>query len=64
MNDDTKSARPWAVMPVSGRRQAGPHSSSRVTANEVAPTEKKAEPPVEHSGPLEFTPSKKLDDKK
>ena len=40
------------------------HAPSAATAKAPAPEKKPEPPPIEHSGPLEFTPSKKPEEKK
>ena len=53
--EQPKAAAPAAKAPAAKPAAAAP---------KPAPAQKKPEPPAEDSGPLEFTPSKKPDDKK
>src|SRR5438477_3091925 len=57
------AAAPAAKKPA--EQAKAPAAKAPAAAAKAAPAEKKpAPPPDEHSGPLEFTPSKKPDDKK
>jgi hypothetical protein len=57
---DTPAAAPGAKKPAEAPKPA----AAKAAPAAAKPAEKKPEPPVEHSGPLEFTPEPKKPDEK